>query len=329
METLLAGLRAAAEPTRLRLLALCGHGEVTVSELVQILGQSQPRVSRHLKLLCDAGLLDRHREGTWAFYRVAATGLGAELARTLIDAIPHDDATLTRDLARLDAVKRSRAEAAADYFRVNAARWSEIRSLHVPEEDVERALLDLVEGSEISDLLDIGTGTGRILQLLGAKVARGTGVDMSREMLAVARSALEDAGLANCQIRLGDMYNLPFDDGVMDAVTLHQVLHFADNPADVLAEGARVLEPGGRLIAIDFAPHGLEALRDEHAHRRLGFSDEEVAGWYAAAGLEVEAPIRLQGDPLTVVLWPGKKLPEARRLKKLPEARRRKQKSAA
>ena len=315
MDTLLTGLRAAAEPTRLRLLALCGHAELTVSELTQILGQSQPRVSRHLKLLCDAGLLDRHREGTWAFYRAASTGDGAQLARTLVDQIPHDDATLTRDLARLDAVKRAHAETAAEYFRTNAGRWNEIRSLHVPEEDVERALLGLLEGSEISDLLDVGTGTGRILQLLGAKVARGIGIDMSREMLSVARAALEDAGLSNCQIRLGDMYNLPFDDAAMNVVTLHQVLHFADDPAEVLAEGARVLEPGGRLIAIDFAPHALEALRDEHAHRRLGFSDDEVAGWYSAAGIELEAPIRLQSDPLTVVLWPGVKMTPDRLLK--------------
>jgi ArsR family transcriptional regulator len=305
MEALLTGLRAAAEPTRLRLLALCGHAELTVSELTQILGQSQPRVSRHLKLLCDAGLLDRHREGTWAFYRAASTGEGAPLARTLIDSIPADDATLTRDLGRLDGVKRARADAAAEYFRVNAGRWNEIRSLHVPEEDVEHALLELIDGMEISDLLDVGTGTGRILQLLGSRVGRGIGVDLSREMMSVARSALEEAGLSNCQIRLGDMYNLPIDDASMKVVTLHQVLHFADVPADVLAESARVLEPGGQLIAIDFAPHALESLREDHAHRRLGFSDDEVAGWYGAAGLELKAPVRLEGDPLTVVLWPG------------------------
>jgi len=320
MESLLTGLRAAAEPTRLRLLALCGHAELTVSELTQILGQSQPRVSRHLKLLCDAGLLDRHREGTWAFYRAASSGEGAPLARTLIDSIPSDDATLTRDLGRLESVKRSRAEAAADYFRVNAGRWNEIRSLHVPEEDVEHALLGLIEEMEISDLLDVGTGTGRILQLLGAKVERGIGVDLSREMMSVARSALEEAGLSNCQIRLGDMYNLPIDDASMNVVTLHQVLHFADVPADVLAESARVLEPGGRLIAIDFAPHALETLREDHAHRRLGFSDDEVAGWYSAAGLELQAPVRLEGDPLTVVLWPGVRM--------TPEEQKR-QKSAA
>jgi len=320
MEALLTGLRAAAEPTRLRLLALCGHAELTVSELTQILGQSQPRVSRHLKLLCDAGLLDRHREGTWAFYRAASSGDGAPLARTLIDSIPPEDATLTRDLGRLEGVKRARAGAAAEYFRINAGRWNEIRSLHVPEEDVEQALLGLIEGMEISDLLDVGTGTGRILQLLGAKVDRGIGVDLSREMMSVARSALEEAGLSNCQIRLGDMYNLPIDDASMNVVTLHQVLHFADVPADVLTESARVLEPGGRLIAIDFAPHALESLREDHAHRRLGFSDDEVAGWYSTAGLELQAPIRLEGDPLTVVLWPGVKM--------TPEEQKR-QKSAA
>jgi DNA-binding transcriptional ArsR family regulator len=209
MDFLLTALKAAAEPTRLRLLALCAHGELTVSELTQILGQSQPRVSRHLKLLCDAGLLDRFREGTWAFYRRAERGPCAELARTLIDAIPADDPTLALDLERLDAIKRSRAEAAAAYFRENAARWHEMRSLHVPERDVEAALTQLLPAEGIRDLLDLGTGTGRMLELFGPRVERALGVDLSREMLAVARANLERAGLRNCQVRQADMYQLP------------------------------------------------------------------------------------------------------------------------
>ncbi|MCK6449422.1 MAG: metalloregulator ArsR/SmtB family transcription factor [Alphaproteobacteria bacterium] len=303
MDELLSGLRAAAEPSRLRLLALCAHAELTVSELTQILGQSQPRVSRHLKLLCEAGLLDRCREGTWVFYRVAQHGPGAELTRGLIDLIPPDDATLGRDLARLGDVRRARAEAAAAYFRANAARWDEIRSLHVDDRVVEGALLEMLPRQGIADLLDIGTGTGRMLELFAERVEHAVGIDMSREMLAVARANLDKTGRRNCLVRQGDMYQLPLPDRSFDAVIIHQVLHYADEPAEAIAEAARVLRPGGRLVVVDFAPHELEHLRSEHAHRRLGFRDDEIAGWCRAAGLEPEPVVRLAGDPLTVNIW--------------------------
>ncbi|WP_431860846.1 ArsR/SmtB family transcription factor [Azospirillum sp.] len=308
MDDLLATLKAAAEPTRLRLLALCAHGELTVSELTHILGQSQPRVSRHLKLLCDARLLDRFREGTFAFYRLAERGPSAELARVLVDAIPADDPMLALDLERLESIKRGRSEAAAAYFRDNAQRWHEIRSLHVPEREVEEALLRLLPDSGPGELLDIGTGTGRMLEVLGPKSPRAVGVDQSREMLAVARSKLEAAGLRHCHVRQADMYQLPFPSASFDTAVVHQVLHFSEDPADVLGEAARVLRPGGRLLIVDFAPHGLEALRAEHAHRRLGFADEEVAAWCRQAGLECGPVVHLPGDPLTVSIWPAVRL---------------------
>jgi ubiquinone/menaquinone biosynthesis C-methylase UbiE/DNA-binding transcriptional ArsR family regulator len=308
MESLLSGLRAAAEPTRLRLLALCAHAELTVTELTQILGQSQPRVSRHLKLLCEAGLIDRCREGTWAFYRLAderGGGAAAHLARELVDLIPPDDLALGRDLARLDQVKQARAEAAQAYFRANAGDWDRIRSLYAPETAVETRLVDLAPG-QVGDHLDLGTGTGRILELFAERSKHGLGIDLSHEMLAVAR-----ANLARSQhgrhlvVRHGDIYNLPLPARSFDFVTIHQVLHFADNPAAAITEAARVLKPGGRLIVVDFAPHELEFLRDEHAHRRLGFADAEVAGWYEAAGLQPGRPEHLPGDPLTVAIWPA------------------------
>ncbi|HEY0833791.1 MAG TPA: metalloregulator ArsR/SmtB family transcription factor [Azospirillum sp.] len=310
MDDLLATLKAAAETTRLRLLALCAHGELTVSELTQILGQSQPRVSRHLKLLCDAGLLDRFREGTFAFYRLAEKGPSAELARVLVDAIPSDDPTLALDLERLESIKRARSEAASSYFRENAGRWHEIRSLHVPEREVEEALVRLLPDDEggIGDLLDVGTGTGRMLEVLGPRARRAVGVDQSREMLSIARANLEAAGLRHCHVRQADMYQLPFPSGSFDAAVIHQVLHFAEDPADVLAEAARVLRPGGLLLIVDFAPHGLEALRAEHAHRRLGFADDEVALWCRHAGLDCAPVVHLPGDPLTVSIWPAIRL---------------------
>ncbi|MGE0724688.1 MAG: ArsR/SmtB family transcription factor, partial [Alphaproteobacteria bacterium] len=270
MQDLLNGLRAAAEPTRLRLLALCAHGELTVSELTQILGQSQPRVSRHLKLLCEAGLLDRYREGTWALFRLAAGEPGGALAQSLVDRIPADDETVARDLQRLAAIKVGRAEQAAAYFRANAARWDQIRSLYVDEREVERALLELLPQADAGDLLDVGTGTGRIVELFGRRGVRAVGVDLSRDMLGVARANLERADLRQCQVRFADAYQLPMAAASFDAVTFHLVLHYLDDPAEAIAEAARVLRPGGRLVVVDFAPHELEQLRADHAHRRLG-----------------------------------------------------------
>jgi ArsR family transcriptional regulator len=303
MDELLAGLRAAAEPTRLRLLQLCAAGELTVSELTEILGQSQPRVSRHLKLLCEAGLLDRFREGSWVFYRLAQHAQGGELARLLVGLLPENDAILALDRERLETIKHQRAEQATAYFRANAAQWDRIRSLYIEEKQVEAALQSLLPADGIRDLLDIGTGTGRMLEIFGPRVERAVGIDLSREMLAVARVNLERAKLRNCSIRQADMYQLSLPGASFDAVIIHQVLHYAERPGQAIAEAARVLRPGGRLVIVDFAPHDLEFLRSEHAHRRLGFADDEVVAWCREAGLDAEPVQRLPGDPLTVSLW--------------------------
>ncbi|MBO0333679.1 metalloregulator ArsR/SmtB family transcription factor [Sneathiella sp. CAU 1612] len=303
MENLLQGLRAAGEETRLRLLVLCGHSELTVSELTQILGQSQPRVSRHLKLLCEAGLLDRYQEGSWVFYRLSAKNNASLLARTLVDLVPEADPIVSRDLDRLESVKKARIMASEEYFRENAARWREIRSLHVPEEAVEEALLDLTKGHKISDFLDIGTGTGRMLELFGPKVTHAIGVDTSREMLSFARTAIEDAGLRNCQVRLADMYNLPFTNQSQDAIVIHQVLHYAEDPAVAIREAARLLRSGGILAIVDFAPHTLDSLRTEHAHRHMGFDEDSIRANCIEAGLEPKDFTVLKGDPLTVNIW--------------------------
>jgi len=304
LDILMAALRAAAEPTRLRLLALCADSQLTVSELTQILGQSQPRVSRHLKLLCEAGLLERVPEGTWAFYRVGDRLAGAPLVRALATLLPAGDPILARDSERLIAVKRARSEAAERYFRDNAAQWSAIRSLHIDEAQVEATVLKMLETSQpIGDLLDIGTGTGRLLEILGPKVKRGLGVDSSRDMLSIARSNLERAGIKHCQVRQADMYALPLDSNSVDAAVIHQVLHFADEPQKAIQEAARVLKPGARLVIVDFAPHDLEDLRARHAHRRLGFADAELRPWCAAAGLDLDPVTALPGHPLTVHIW--------------------------
>lgn len=299
--SLLAALRAAAEPTRLRLLAACAKGEMTVGDLTEVLGQSQPRVSRHLKLMCEAGLLDRFKEGTWVFYRMADERRSP--VRDIVSMIPENDPIITRDRERIEAIKLARQERAATYFQTSAQSWDQIRSLHVDEREVERALMEAWPTGKVGDLLDIGTGTGRLLQIFGPIIERGVGIDLSHDMLAYARANLDEAGLMNCQVRHGDMYRLALDGETFDAVTVHQVLHYADEPANVIFEATRVLRPHGRLVIVDFAPHQLELLRTEHAHRRLGFADDEVTGWCREAGLETEAVRTLEGEPLTVKIW--------------------------
>lgn len=307
MDALLQGLKAAAEPTRLRLLALCAHAELTVTELTQILAQSQPRVSRHLKLMCDAGLLERNREGTWAYYRLASAAAGGELAKCLVDLITVEDDVLRRDLDRLETIKQNRARAAADYFRRNAEHWDEIRSLYVPETRVEKEVLRIIGDRQVRDFLDIGTGTGRMLEIMAPHIERGLGIDLSHDMLRVARANLENAGCRHCQVRHGDMYNLQVASAEFDLVVLHQVLHYAEEPAAVIEEAARALRAGGLLIAVDFSAHEEQFLREEHQHRWLGFEETEVAGWCLGAGLEPQSVTRLQGSPLTVTIWPAQR----------------------
>jgi len=303
MDSLLAGLRAAGEPTRLRLLALCAHGELSVTELTQILGQSQPRVSRHLKLLVEAGLLERFREGALVFYRISENSEAAVLARTLVDLLPSESVDLNRDLSRLETTRLKRAEAAASYFSENAEHWNEIRRMHVAEAEVEQELLSLVNSRSVDSYLDIGTGTGRILALMAEHVERGIGIDQSSEMLALARTYLEREGLKNVHVRKGDMYSMPMDDQSVDLATLHLVLHYAQEPQLVINEAARTLKEKGRLFIVDFAPHQEEQLRSEHNHQRLGFSDREIRKALQDAGLKPGKTHSLEGDPLTVKIW--------------------------
>ncbi len=300
---LLDGLRAAGESTRLRLIALLAEGELTVGEIAEALGQSQPRVSRHLKLLADGGLIERLPEGSWVFYRLAHDGEGGRLVQALLALLPASDVGLDRDRRRLALIRARRAKAASDYFRQNAVRWDELSALYVDEAQIERVLVEMLGDRPIGDLLDIGTGTGRILTLLGPRVVRGVGVDNASAMLAIARAKLAEAGLRNCHVRLADMYDLPWRGESFDAIAIHHVLHFAEQPAAVVAHAASLLRPEGRFVIVDFAPHGLEELRLEHAHRRLGFATNEVTGWLAEAGLKPARVRHLRGKALTVTIW--------------------------
>jgi ArsR family transcriptional regulator len=308
LDQALAALRAAAEETRLRVLALLAEGELSVSDLTDILGQSQPRISRHLKLLVEAGLVERHREGAWAFFRLADQGAGAGLVRPILQGLDRVDPRLAADRARLASVRAQRAEAAQAFFARLAPEWDRLRSLHAPEAAVEAAVSEALGPRPIRDLLDLGTGTGRMLQLLAPRAGRAVGLDASHAMLSVARANLEEAGLARVELRQGDIYAPPFARGAFDLVVVHQVLHYLDDPARALREAARLLGPGGRLLVVDFAPHGLEFLREARGHRRLGFAAEQVAGWLADAELDCTlvralAPPAAGSEQLTVTLW--------------------------
>lgn len=299
-------LRAAGEPTRLRILALLAREELAVLELCGVLDQSQPRVSRHLKLLAEAGLVERFPDGAWVFYRLTAGGQAGELVREVLGRLDPADPQLVRDAERLTAVFAERASVASDYFARNAARWDEIRSLYVAEGDVEAAILKAAGPGPFRRLVDLGSGTGRMLTLLGPKAEAALGLDLSQQMLNIARGHVAEAGLKACELRHGDIFGTRLRDGEADLVVVHQVLHYLADPAAAVKEAARITAPGGKLIIVDFAPHKLEFLREQHQHRRLGFSDAEIRRWLAESGIsqvkaETLPPAREAG--LTVKIW--------------------------
>jgi ArsR family transcriptional regulator len=299
--------QALADPTRLRIVALLRVMELSVGELAQVLGQSQPRVSRHLKILADAGVLERRKEGSWVFLTLAEAERVEPLFALIDDwADPATQRLFAADAARTESVRAERAEAANRYFASHAEVWDQIRSLHVAESEVERAIDRALGKRPLGRLVDVGTGTGRMIELFGPRAAQAVGIDRSSVMLRLARAKLEAAGI-HSSLRQGDMYALPLADQSADSVIIHQVLHYAHSPAVAVAEAARVLAPGGTLLVVDFAAHEREELRETDAHIRLGFEDEAMAGWFAAAGLEIDRIEHLEGGELTVTLWRGVK----------------------
>ena len=306
LDIALDALKALAEATRLRIVAVLSHGELNVTDLTEILGQSQPRVSRHLKLLVDAGLVVKHREGTWVFFRLADSTPHHELVTAALAAVDPADSTLVADLQRLDAVRSRRSIAASQYFEQIAPIWDEERSLHAAADTVEAAILDTIGDRSLGRVLDVGTGTGRMLQLLADRADRAVGLDSSHSMLSVARANLERSGATDWELRQGDVHSPPLDAASFDLVVIHQVLHYLDDPSRALAQAARLVAPGGRLLVVDFAPHRHDFLHAA-AHRRLGFAHQQLADWFDQAGFDcptitdVEPPAGQDG--LTVTIW--------------------------
>ena len=297
------GLRAAAEPTRLRIIALCGHAELSVTELVMILGQTQPRVSRHLKLLVEGGLLQRNKEGNRAYYRLSTEAEGADLARMLNDLMPGEDEVHALDLSRLSSVKADRVRYAESFLDPYSQEIIELRGMWPPDEVIDKCILALLKDRSIQNLLDLGTGAGRILRTIAPFVEKGIGIDNSLEMLSIARARLDQDGIKNCQVRVGDMYRLPFKKNSFDLITINSLLRYADEPKKVIAEAARVLEKKGALLIVDLAAHDLSALRDEYGHSWLGFSEAEMLEMLSEENLTVGRVKHVDGQKLNVCIW--------------------------
>ena len=309
-------LRAAGEPSRLRILALLAREELAVLEICRVLDQSQPRVSRHLKLLAEAGLVERFPDGAWVFYRLTGDGPAAALVAEVLGAIEPADPALQRDAERLSAVWAERAADAGEYFARNAARWDEIRSLYVSDADVEAAILAAAGPGPFRRLVDLGSGTGRMLTLLAPHAEAALGLDLSQQMLNLARNRVTEAGLQGCELRHGDIFSTRLPDGSADLVVVHQVLHYLADPAAAVREAARIVAPGGKLIIADFAPHRLEFLREQHQHRRLGFAEPEMARWLTEGGLSkvrVTALPPTNKNGLTVMIWTAERAQERQR----------------
>lgn len=309
--------RALADSTRLRIMRLVAAMELAVGEIAQVLGQSQPRVSRHIAILCDAGLAERRREGSWIFLRAVSGGLAGQV-KQLLGAAEREDAGFQTvceiDRNKLAAIRAARETQAQDYFSAHAEDWDELRRMHSSDERVEAALAGALGDAPLGRLLDIGTGTGRMAELFAPHSDHIVALDKSPAMLRVARARLQHLGNERIEMIQGDFTSLPLESASVDTVIFHQVLHFAQDPAHALREAARVTRAGGRIAIVDFAAHQREELRERHAHARLGFEDRQMEALITQSGYAPQAPITLDEGELVVKIWIGTRLPAASRV---------------
>jgi len=313
--------RALADPTRLRIMRLLGSMELAVGEVAQVLGQSQPRVSRHIGILCDAGLAERRREGSWVFLRACAnTNDAPPLSTAIADLLVKAEASDSQfaeecelDRRRLAEIREHRENEAQAYFSDHAHDWDELRRMHSSDEAVEKALTLALGDMPMGRLLDIGTGTGRMAELFAERAERIVALDKSLAMLRVARAKPHHFPTERVELVQGDFGSLPFPAASFDTVLFHQVLHFAQAPGAVLMEAARVTRPEGRIAIVDFAAHQREELRDRHAHARLGFEDGQMRTLLHEADFEPADPIALEDGELVVKIWIAQRRTQSRK----------------
>ncbi len=290
MDRISTALKAMGHNERLRIMALLSHGELTVSELVKILGLSQPRVTQYIKSLEEAGIIDRVKEGSWVFSRISRANKDLfNLVSKTLEMLPRDDAILLSDRRRLDDVRSERSKDADAFFDMVASDDGQLGDEYLPREDMDRKIHDILGASSFAFMVDLGTGTGRMLKLLSDKIERGAGVDNNSEMLKVARHRLSETGKSHLTVRHGELSATPFGTETADLVTIHQVLHYLDEPADALREASRLLQSKGKLLIVDFAAHNQDEFREKYAHRRLGFSDDDIEGWIFDHDLSLKA----------------------------------------
>ena len=314
-------MRALGDSTRLRIMRLIGAMELAVGELAHVLGQSQPRVSRHVAILADAGLAERRREGSWVFLRqsAAAGELTTRTVARLLAAAEEEDEGFARvcaeDRRHLAAIRDARDKNAAEFFARHAGEWDRLRALLAPADAVECALVSALGNSTLGSVLDIGTGTGRVAELLEPSARQVTGLDKSPEMLRFARSRLQHLPPGRVELVQGDFAALPFAPESFDTVVFHQVLHYAHQPEYALAEAARVCRAGGRIAIVDLAAHDREELRRSHAHARLGFADEQMKAMLARHGFDTASAATVEGGELAVKVWTAsRRAPEVPRI---------------
>lgn len=308
MDKISSALKALGHPERLRILVLLSHGELTVSELTQILSLSQPRVTQYIKTLENAGIIERMKEGSWVFSRLRRgnEALTTIVASTLA-AVPTNNKDIASDLRRLDEVQAARAVAAQDFFAKVANDRDQLSAEYLPRGDIEEHMRDLAGAGPFDFMVDLGTGTGRILEVFSDCIKRGAGIDSNHDMLKVARHNLNSPNLRHLSVRQGDLHSTPLAEGISDFVTLHQVLHYLDKPSEAIREAARLLRSDGQILIVDFDSHDREEFRDKYAHRRLGFSDMEIADWMSEFDLSLTQTrlVKMPDNRPAVKLWLG------------------------
>jgi len=301
-------LKTLGHPERLRILTVLSRGELTVSEIVQILNLSQPRVTQYIKSLETAGIIERLKEGSWVFSRIKRGNASVSaIVATTLATLPANDPILEADLRRLEDVRAVRS-IAADAFFANVANDSgTLGDEYIPKANIEKMLLKMTGKGPFAYMVDLGTGTGRMLEVFADRVTRGSGIDNNAHMLKVARHKLAENNYNHIRVRQGDLSSTPLAGGQADLVTLHQVLHYLDDPLSAILEAARLLSPTGIILIADFEAHNQEEFREDYAHRRLGFEDKDLEDWFLVAGLHLNGieTIKTQGNRPNVKIWRG------------------------